>query len=125
MQNLSDDSVYNEDNSALTSQDEEEPQSLARVSRQTDESHGRLDRIQPDYMLEAKACVLTLLNAGVEGETIDELITNKHFAATDENIRSQVEETQQHLGLVLKKLDGEDVLDTISYVSLTKMQRNC
>lgn len=128
-QNLSDDSVYNDEENSASSYDGEEPRSLARVSCQTMESRSHDERVQPDYMLAAKAHVLTLLAAGVQGETVKELGVSQNYIAVDEETRSKIEEAQKMLGYTLKKLvelrqissdEGQEVLTAIFYVSFLK-----
>lgn len=121
--NLSDDSVYNASESSY--EGEEEPRSLARVSCHTTQSD---QRIEPDYFLTAKAHTLTLLSAGVHGETIKELLVSKDYIAVDEQMKSKIEEVQKVLDLTLQKLiqtgkltdDGNfhDLLTAIFYVGL-------
>lgn len=118
-QNLSDDSVYEEHHSA-SSYDEEEPRSLAQVSRQTAESRSQDERVQYDHSLKAKASILTLFNSGVGGESIKELVSSTDFVALDDNMRAEIEETQKILESTLQKLiekhlitDENDLLPSI------------
>lgn len=125
-QNLSEDSVYDENNST-SSYEGDEPRSIAQVSRQTVESRSNDERIQRDLKLEAKAYILTLLNAGVSGSTIKDLVTSTDFISIDDTMHSKIAEAQNMLGLTLQKLveqrqitdDGtySDLLESIFWVS--------
>ncbi|KAI6183000.1 Calponin-homology (CH) domain-containing protein [Aphelenchoides bicaudatus] len=103
-QNLSEDSVYEEDNSNTSSYEGDEPRSVAQLSRQTVESRSHEERVQFDFKLVAKANILTLLNANIGGDSIKELANNADFTALDNNMHNKLEDAQKVLDLTLQKL---------------------
>jgi hypothetical protein len=122
IQNLSEDSA--EDNSTSSY---EGARSVSQVSRQTAESRSYDDRIRRNLKLEAKAHILALLNAGVGGESIKDLVTSTDFGSIDDKVHAKIAEAQKMLGLTLQKLVDQriitdngtftDLLESVFWVS--------